>query len=64
MPAMTAFVIAIVWSVSALAQTNNTPSQTDGTAGGTLFGLFALVAAVVVGGIVYVFLKRRKQARR
>ena len=64
MSEMTAFVVAMVWSLSALAQTNTTPDQTDGTAGGILFGLFALVAAVVVGGIVFVFLKRRKNARR
>ena len=64
MQATTVFVIAVVWSISALAQTNNTPNQTDASSGGIMFGLFVLVAAVVVGGIVFVVLQRRKHARK
>ena len=60
---LTAFVAAMMWSLSALAQATNTPTRPDETGGGMLFGLGILVAAVVIGAILYMYIKRNRNAR-
>jgi predicted cation transporter len=60
---LTAFVAAMMWSLSALAQATNTPTRPDETGGGMLFGLGILVAAIVVGAVVYMYIKRSRSAR-
>jgi hypothetical protein len=54
------FLAAMVWASGALAQANTTPNQTDATTGGYLYGIGALVAAAVIGAVVYMFIKRSK----
>jgi ABC-type transport system involved in multi-copper enzyme maturation permease subunit len=56
----TIFITAMMSAMSALAQANTTPNQTDASTGGILYGLGALVAAAVIGGVVYMFIRRSK----
>ncbi len=57
---ITTFLTAVVWAASALAQANPTPNQTDATTGGYLYGIGALVAAAVIGAVVYMYIKRNR----
>ncbi len=57
------FVAAMMWSLSALAQATDTPTRPDSTSGAWLYVLGMLVAAAVIGGIVYMYVKRSRGAR-
>jgi hypothetical protein len=54
------FVLTMLWSLSASAQVATPAPEAATSGGGMLFGLLVLLAAVVIGGTVWVLLKRRK----
>ncbi len=55
------FLLVTMWSLSTSAQATTTPAPaTTGSGGGIIYGLFALLAAAIIGGVVWVLLKRRQ----